>query len=91
MTITPIGDKVLARERPRASQVGGILLPESARDSNDARALVEFDVLAVGAKVESLRAGQVVLAHPKAGKPVERDGREYRFIREEDVKARVRS
>jgi chaperonin GroES len=88
--LKPLGDRILVkRVKPQEKTIGGIVLPETARDK-----LNEGIVVAVGPGSRgrdgqllkpSVEVGDHVLLSEFGGTEVKLDGEEYHLFREDDI------
>ena len=79
--IKPLGERVLIRRSVAESKTkSGLIIPDNAKEKP-----LEGEVLAVGAKVLDIKAGDVVLFGKYTGNEVTLDNEEYVLIKGEDV------
>lgn len=89
-TLRPLGDRLLVERIEEKEQMrGGLIIPDSAREKPQ-----EAEVIALGRGPKAkdgtilpfeLKVGDRVLVANFSGAEVKRDGRNYTFVREEDV------
>ena len=86
MPIKMLNDRILVRleGRGRARSTGGILIPATAQM---AKRLAWAKVVAVGANVRTVEAGDQVLFNPEDRYEVEVRGDDYIILRERDIHA----
>jgi chaperonin GroES len=92
--VTPLGDRILARRsEPEEQQSGGIIIPDTAKETP-----LEAEVVAVGAgkigddgerQEMGLEVGDRILISKYGGTEVKLDGVEHLILREDDVLAVV--
>ena len=81
MTIRPLADRVLVLPTPAEEKVGGIIIPDTAKEI----------AVGNGTKDEAmvLKAGDEVLYGKYAGTEIEDDSQKYLIMRQSDVLAVV--
>jgi chaperonin GroES len=88
MTIKPLADRVLVRPAQAEEKVGGIIIPDTAKEKPQ-----HGSVIAVGGGTKDeemvLKAGDEVLYGKYAGTEVELDGEKLLIMRQSDVLAVV--
>ncbi len=88
MTIKPLADRVLVLPAPAEEKVGGIIIPDTAKEKPQHGKVV---AVGNGTKDEEmvLKAGDEVLYGKYAGTEIESDGKKYLIMRQSDVLAIV--
>lgn len=86
MKIRPLADRVLVKPAPAEEKIGGIIIPDTAKEKP-----LKGEIVAVGngtkdEKME-LAAGDVVLYGKYAGTEIEFEGEKYLMMRQSDVLA----
>ena len=88
MKLKPLADRVLVLPAPAEEKVGGIIIPDTAKEKPQ-----RGKVVAVGQGIKDdamiLKAGDVVLYGKYAGTEIEYDGEKYLMMRQSDVLAVV--
>ena len=88
MKLKPLADRVLVLPAPAEEKVGGIIIPDTAKEKPQ-----RGKVVAVGQSTKDdamiLKAGDVVLYGKYAGTEIEYDGEKYLMMRQSDVLAVV--
>ena len=86
MNIRPLADRVLVRPMPAEQKVGGIIIPDTAKEKPLKGTVV---AAGYGTKDEEmvLEEGDIVLYGKYAGTEVELDGEKYLIMRQSDVLA----
>ena len=88
MKLKPLADRVLVLPAPAEGKVGGIIIPDTAKEKPQ-----RGKVVAVGQGTKDdamiLKAGDVVLYGKYAGTEIEYDGEKYLMMRQSDVLAVV--
>ena len=88
MNIKPIADRVLVLPTPAEEKVGGIIIPDAAKEKPQ-----RGKVVAVGQgtkdEVMILKEGNTVLYGKYAGTEIENGGEKYLIMRQSDVLAIV--
>ena len=86
MNIRPLADRVLVRPMPAEQKVGGIIIPDTAKEKP-----LKGTVVAAGDGTKDeemvLDEGDIVLYGKYAGTEVELDGEKYLIMRQSDVLA----
>ena len=86
MNIKPLADRVLVLPTPAEEKVGGIIIPDAAKEKPQ-----RGKVVAVGQgtkdEVMILKEGNTVLYGKYAGNEVELEGEKYLIMRQSDVLA----
>ena len=86
MNIKPLADRVLVRPMPAEQKVGGIIIPDTAKEKP-----LKGTVVAAGDGTKDeemvLKEGDIVLYGKYAGTEVELDGEKYLIMRQSDVLA----
>jgi chaperonin GroES len=86
MNIRPLADRVLVRPMPAEQKVGGIIIPDTAKEKP-----LKGTVVAAGDGTKDeemvLEEGDIVLYGKYAGTEVELDGEKYLIMRQSDVLA----
>jgi chaperonin GroES len=86
MTIKPLADRVLVLPAPAEEKVGGIIIPDTAKEKPQ-----RGKVIAVGQGTKDeqmfLKEGDVVLYGKYAGTELEANGEKYLMMRQSDVLA----
>ena len=89
MNIQPLGDRVLVLPAPAEEKIGGIIIPDTAKEKP-----LRGEVIAVGngTKDEAmvLKKGDQVLYGKYAGTELEFDGEKYLMMRQSDVLAIIK-
>ncbi len=88
MTIKPLADRVLVLPTPAEEKVGGIIIPDAAKEKPQRGKVV---AVGNGTKDEEmvLKVGDVVLYGKYAGTELENGGEKYLMMRQNDVLAVV--
>ena len=88
MNIKPLADRVLVLPAPAEEKVGGIIIPDTAKEKPRRGKVV---AVGQGTKDEQmiLKEGDVVLYGKYAGTELENDGEKYLMMRQSDVLAIV--
>lgn len=88
MKIKPLADRVLVLPAPAEEKVGGIIIPDTAKEKPQRGKVV---AVGGGTKDEAmvLKEGDVVLYGKYAGTELENDGEKYLMMRQNDVLAVV--
>ena len=88
MTIRPLADRVLVLPKPAEQKVGGIIIPDTAKEKPQRGKVV---AVGNGTKDEAmvLKAGDEVLYGKYAGTEIEDDSQKYLIMRQSDVLAVV--
>ncbi|MBQ0087793.1 MAG: co-chaperone GroES [Prevotellaceae bacterium] len=86
MKIRPLADRVLVKPAPAEEKIGGIIIPDTAKEKP-----LRGEIVAAGngtkdEKME-LAAGDVVLYGKYAGTEIEFEGEKYLMMRQSDVLA----
>jgi chaperonin GroES len=88
MTIKPLADRVLVLPAPAEEKVGGIIIPDTAKEKPQ-----RGKIVAVGQGTKDdpmvLKEGDVVLYGKYAGTELENGGEKYLMMRQSDVLAVV--
>ena len=88
MTIKPLADRVLVLPAPAEDKVGGIIIPDTAKEKPQ-----RGKVIAVGEGTKDdkmvLKAGDEVLYGKYSGTEIESEGTKYLIMRQSDVLAVV--
>ena len=86
MNIKPLADRVLVLPAPAEEKVGGIIIPDTAKEKPQRGKVV---AVGQGTKDEQmiLKEGDVVLYGKYAGTELENDGEKYLMMRQSDVLA----
>ena len=89
MNIQPLGDRVLVMPAPAEEKIGGIIIPDTAKEKPLRGKIV---AAGNGTKDEemSLKAGDEVLYGKYAGTELEFDGEKYLMMRQSDVLAIIK-
>ena len=86
MTIKPLADRVLVLPAPAEEKVGGIIIPDTAKEKPQ-----RGEVVAVGQGTKDetmvLKKGDKVLYGKYAGTELENEGEKYLIMRQSDVLA----
>ena len=90
MTMRPLRDRILVeRIEEQEQRVGGIIIPDSAKEKPQQGRVVAVGKGRVNDKGEvfplDVAAGDVVLFGKYAGSEIKIEGREYLILREEEV------
>ena len=88
MNIKPLADRVLVLPAPAEEKVGGIIIPDTAKEKTQRGKVV---ATGKGTKDEEmiLKEGDTVLYGKYAGTEIEFDGTKYMMMRQSDVLAVV--
>jgi len=88
MTIKPLADRVLVLPAPAEEKVGGIIIPDTAKEKPQRGEIV---AVGQGTKDETmvLKKGDVVLYGKYAGTELEDGDKKYLMMRQSDVLAVV--
>ncbi len=88
MTVKPLGDRVLVLPAPAEEKIGGIIIPDTAKEKPQRGKVV---AVGQGTKDEEmiLKADDIVLYGKYAGTELELDGEKYMMMRQSDVLAVV--
>ena len=88
MTITPLADRVLVLPAQAEEKVGGIIIPDTAKEKPQRGKIV---AVGNGTKDEEmiLKVGDEVLYGKYAGTELESEGEKYLMMRQSDVLAVV--
>ncbi|EFB92646.1 MAG: co-chaperone GroES [Prevotella bivia] len=88
MTIKPLADRVLVLPAPAEEKVGGIIIPDTAKEKPQRGKVV---AVGNGTKDEEmiLKVGDEVLYGKYAGTEIESEGEKYLMMRQSDVLAVV--
>ena len=88
MTIKPLADRVLVLPAPAEEKVGGIIIPDTAKEKPQRGKVV---AVGTGTKDEEmiLKVGDEVLYGKYAGTEIESEGEKYLMMRQSDVLAVV--
>lgn len=88
MTIKPLADRVLVLPAPAEEKVGGIIIPDTAKEKPQ-----RGKVIAIGEGTKDdkmvLKAGDEVLYGKYSGTEIESEGTKYLIMRQSDVLAVV--
>ena len=89
MNIQPLGDRVLVLPAPAEEKIGGIIIPDTAKEKPLRGKIV---AAGNGTKDEEmiLKAGDEVLYGKYAGTELEFDGEKYPMMRQSDVLAIIK-
>ena len=86
MNIKPLADRVLVLPAPAEEKVGGIIIPDTAKEKP-----LKGNIIAAGQGTKDeemvLKVGDTVLYGKYAGTEVELDGEKYLIMRQSDVLA----
>ena len=89
MNIQPLGDRVLVLPAPAEEKIGGIIIPDTAKEKP-----LRGKIVAVGNGTKDeemiLKAGDEVLYGKYAGTELEFDGEKYLMMRQSDVLAIIK-
>ena len=84
MKIKPLADRVLVQSAPAEEKVGGIIIPDTAKEKPQ-----RGKVIAVGQGTKDdpmvLKEGDTVLYGKYAGTELENEGEKYLMMRQSDV------
>jgi len=84
MSLKPLNGRVLVRRLEQAETVGGLYLPDTAREKTHLAR-----VIAVAEDVDEIAPGDSLILGPYQGQTVEVDGEECTFVLAEDILAVV--
>jgi chaperonin GroES len=89
MNIQPLGDRVLVLPAPAEEKIGGIIIPDTAKEKPLRGKIV---AAGNGTKDEEmiLKEGDQVLYGKYAGNELESDGEKYLMMRQSDVLAIIK-
>ena len=86
MNIQPLADRVLVKPAPAEEKIGGIIIPDTAKEKP-----LQGEVVAVGNGTKDeemvLKAGDTVLYGKYSGTELEHEGEKYLIMRQSDVLA----
>lgn len=86
MKIRPLADRVLVKPAPAEEKIGGIIIPDTAKEKP-----LRGEIVAAGNGTKDeemeLAAGDVVLYGKYAGTEIEFEGEKYLMMRQSDVLA----
>jgi chaperonin GroES len=86
MNIKPLADRVLIEPAPAEEKIGGIIIPDTAKEKP-----LKGNIVAVGKGTKDeemvLKDGDVVLYGKYAGTEIEVDAKKYLIMRQSDVLA----
>ncbi len=89
MNIQPLGDRVLVMPAPAEEKIGGIIIPDTAKEKP-----LRGKIVAVGNGTKDeemiLKTGDEVLYGKYAGTELEFDGEKYLMMRQSDVLAIIK-
>ena len=89
MNIQPLADRVLVLPAPAEEKVGGIIIPDTAKEKP-----LNGTIVAVGEGTKDekmiLKEGDNVLYGKYAGTELEYEGKKYLMMRQSDVRAIVK-
>ena len=89
MNIQPLGDRVLVMPAPAEEKIGGIIIPDTAKEKP-----LRGKIVAVGNGTKDeemiLKAGDEVLYGKYAGTELEFDGEKYLMMRQSDFLAIIK-
>ena len=89
MNIQPLGDRVLVLPAPAEEKIGGIIIPDTAKEKP-----LRGKIVAAGNGTNDeemiLKAGDEVLYGKYAGTELEFDGEKYLMMRQSDVLAIIK-
>lgn len=88
MKVRPLADRVLVAPAPAEEKVGGIIIPDTAKEKPQRGTVV---AAGNGTKDETMvvKVGDVVLYGKYAGTEFENDGEKYLMMRQSDILAVV--
>lgn len=91
MSIQPLGDRILVESIEAVEQIGGIYLPDSAKEKPKECTVVSLGTGGIdndGNKIEfHVKAGDTVLTSQYGGAEVQHDGKEYKIYSQSEVLA----
>lgn len=86
MNIQPLADRVLVKPAPAEEKIGGIIIPDTAKEKP-----LQGEVVAVGNGTKDeemvLKAGDTVLYGKYSGTELEHEGEKFLIMRQSDVLA----
>ena len=89
MNIQPLADRVLIKPAAAEEQLGGILIPDTAKEKP-----LKGEIIATGNGTKDeemvLKVGDTVLYGKYAGQELEYDGEKYMVMRQSDVIAIIK-
>jgi len=93
MKIKPLQDRILVERMEEEEKVGGIIIPDSAKEKPQKGKIIE---VGPGRKDDEgktipldIKKGDTVLFNKYAGTEIKIEGKEYLLMREDDVLAKV--
>lgn len=88
MNIQPLADRVLVKPTPAEEKVGGIIIPDTAKEKP-----LQGTIVAVGTGTKDeemhLKEGDSVLYGKYSGTELEFEGEKYLMMRQSDVLAKI--
>ena len=88
MNIKPLADRVLVKPAPAEEKIGGIIIPDTAKEKP-----LRGEIVAAGNgtkdEVMELKAGDVVLYGKYSGTEIDLEGEKFLIMRQSDVLAIV--
>lgn len=89
MNIKPLADRVLVKPAPAEEKIGGIIIPDTAKEKP-----LRGEIIATGkgTKDEAMEvaAGDIVLYGKYAGTEIEYEGEKYLMMRQSDILAIIK-
>ncbi len=89
MNIQPLADRVLVKPAPAEERIGGIIIPDTAKEKP-----LQGEVVATGGGTKEeemvLKAGDNVLYGKYSGTELDFDGEKYLIMHQKDVLAVIR-
>ena len=86
MNIKPLADRVLVKPAPAEEKIGGIIIPDTAKEKP-----LRGEIVAAGNgtkdEVMELKAGDVVLYGKYSGTEIDLEGEKFLIMRQSDVLA----
>jgi len=94
MSIQPLGDRILVEAIEAVEQIGGIYLPDSAKEKPKESKVVALGTGGTdsdGNKIEfHVKAGDTVLTSQYGGAEVKYDGNEYKIYSQSEILAVIK-
>ncbi len=85
MKLKPMGENILLKQKEAAeTTVSGIIIASAAKEKP-----AIYEVVAIGAEVSAVKAGDKVVVSRESGTDITLDKVDYKFVKQEDLLARV--
>jgi len=85
MKLKPMGENILLKQKEAAeTTVSGIIIASAAKEKP-----AIYEVVAIGADVTAVHAGDKVVVSRESGTDITLDKVDYKFVKQEDLLARV--